>query len=88
MRLFSALSQRAFALLWAGRAISSVGDGIYLGALAWRVLETTGSAAANGVILICATLPTLLLLLVGGIAVDRLPRRTLLLLSDLLRGLD
>lgn len=87
MRLFSALSHRAFALLWAGRAISSVGDGIYLVALAWWVIETTGSAAANGVILICATLPTLLLLLVGGVAVDRLPRRTLLLLSDILRGL-
>lgn len=87
MRLFSALSHRAFALLWAGRAISSVGDGIYLVALAWWVIETTGSAAANAIILICATLPTLLLLLVGGVAVDRLPRRTLLLASDILRGL-
>lgn len=86
MRLFSALSHRSFALLWTGRAISSVGDGIYLVALAWWVIETTGSAAANGIILICATLPTLLLLLVGGVAVDRLPRRTLLLLSDVLRG--
>ncbi|MFI5271748.1 MAG: MFS transporter [Ktedonobacterales bacterium] len=87
MRLFAGLAQRPFALLWAGRSISALGDGIYLMALAWWVLETTGSAAANGIILICATLPTLLLLLLGGVVVDRLPRRTLLLLSDVLRGL-
>lgn len=87
MYLFSAFSHRPFALLWTGRTISSLGDGIYLVALAWWVIATTGSAAANGIILICATVPMLLLLLVGGVVVDRVPRRTLLLISDVARGL-
>lgn len=87
MRLLSALSHRSFALLWTGRTVSSLGDGIYLVALAWWVIETTGSAAANGVILIFATVPMLLLLLLGGVVVDRVPRRALLLASDLVRGL-
>lgn len=87
MRLFSALVHRPFALLWAGRSISSLGDGIYLVALAWWVIETTGSATANGIILICATVPTILLLLVGGVVVDRVPRRALLLISDTVCGL-
>ena len=33
LRLFSALSHRPFALLWVGRSISSIGDGVYLIAL-------------------------------------------------------
>lgn len=51
------------------------------------MLETTRSASANGLILICETLPLLLLLLVGGAVVDRMPRHRLLLLSDCVRGL-
>lgn len=87
MRLFSALRYRSFALLWLGRTISALGDGIFLVAVAWWVLETTASASANSLILICETLPLLLLLLVGGAVVDRMPRRWLLLLSDVVRGL-
>jgi MFS family permease len=74
VRLFSALAHRPFALLWAARLISSLGDGLYLVALEWWVLQTTGSAAANGLILICATMPLLLLLLVGGVVSDRVSR--------------
>ena len=87
MRLFAALKYRPFALLWLGRTVSSLGDGIFLVALAWFVLTTTGSASANGVILICETVPMLLLALVGGAMVDRVPRRSLLLTSDVVRGL-
>jgi DHA3 family tetracycline resistance protein-like MFS transporter len=86
VRLFSALAHRPFALLWAARLISSLGDGLYLVALAWWVLQTTGSAAANGLILICATMPLLLLLLVGGVVSDRISRRGLLVVSDMVRG--
>src|SRR5258708_25842122 len=85
--LLSALKHRPFALLWLGRTTSSLGDGIFLVALAWWVLATTGSASANGLILICETVPMLLLLLVGGAVVDRVPRRRLLLISDGVRGL-
>lgn len=87
MRLFAAFTHRPFAALWSGRTISSLGDGVYLIALAWWVIETTGSATANGIILICAIVPTLLLSLVGGVIVDRAPRRALLLISDVVRGL-
>lgn len=86
MRLFAALRYRPFALLWLGRTVSSLGDGIFLVALAWFVLTTTGSASANGVILICETVPMLLLTLIGGAMVDRVPRRGLLLTSDIVRG--
>lgn len=86
MTLLRALAHRPFALLWSGQTISRLGDSIYAIALAWWVLESTGSAAAMGTVLICANIPTLLFLLVGGVAVDRLPRLYVMLASDLLRG--
>lgn len=85
--VFRALSQRAFALLWSGQTISRLGDSLYMIALAWWVLVNTGSAAAMGLVLICSTVPMLFLLLLGGVAVDRLPRIRLMIASDILRGL-
>jgi DHA3 family tetracycline resistance protein-like MFS transporter len=86
MRSLSALHHRPFALLWAGRSVSSLGDAIYYVALTWWVIETTGSAAALGVVAVCSFAPMLLFVLVGGIAVDRFPRLWLMLASDLVRG--
>ncbi|MDQ2905368.1 MAG: MFS transporter [Ktedonobacteraceae bacterium] len=84
--VFRALSQRSFALLWSGQVISRLGDSLYIIALAWWVLQKTGSATAMGLVLICSTIPMLLFLLFGGVAVDRLPRIRLMLTSDLIRG--
>jgi hypothetical protein len=85
-RLFRALRHRPFALLWSGQSISRLGDGIYRVALAWWVLEHTGSAVAMGSVFVCSFTPMLLFLLVGGVAVDRFRRVDLLLASDLLSG--
>jgi MFS family permease len=81
-----ALGYRAFALLWSGQTISRLGDSLYQIALAWWVLERTGSAVVMGTVLICSFIPMLLFLLVGGVAGDRLPRLRVMIASDLLRG--
>src|ERR1051326_6982252 len=86
MSIFRALSNRSFALLWSGQTISRLGDSLYTIALAWWVLQKTGSAAVMGVVLICSMVPTALFLLIGGVVVDRLPRLRLMLASDLLSG--
>ncbi len=83
---FRALSNRSFALLWSGQTISRLGDSVYTIALAWWVLQQTGSATAMGAVLICSTIPMLFFLLFGGVAVDRFPRVRLMLASDLLRA--
>jgi DHA3 family tetracycline resistance protein-like MFS transporter len=72
--LVRSLGCRPFALLWTGQTVSRVGDSLYEIALAWWVLQHTGSPAAMATVLICAFTPMLLFLLVGGVAVDRLPR--------------
>ena len=86
-RLLRALAHGPFALLWSGQTISRLGDSLYRIALAWWVLEHTGSARAMGTVLICSFAPMLVFLLIGGVAVDRLPRLALMLGSDALSGL-
>jgi MFS family permease len=80
--ILRALRHRQFALLWTGQTISRTGDYLYQFALAWWVLETTGSATAMATVLICSFTPMILFLLVGGAAGDRLPRVPLMLASD------
>lgn len=87
MQLFSALRHRPFALLWSGQTISRLGDSLYRIALVWWVLEQTGSAAQMGWVTFFSLTPTILFLLIGGVAVDRFPRRAIMLLSDVLSGL-
>lgn len=84
--LLRALAGRAFALLWGGQALSRLGDGLFQVALAWWVLERSGSATAMASLLIAGLAPTLLLLLLGGVAGDRYPPVALMLGADLLRG--
>lgn len=85
--LFRAFANRPFMLLLAGQATSRVGDFLYQVALAWWVLTETGSPAAMGAILVFSFAPMLLFLLIGGVTVDRFPRVSVMLLSDLSRGL-
>jgi MFS family permease len=87
MTLLKALTVRSFALLWSGQQLSVLGDSIYRVALAWWVLEATGSAKAMSTIFIFASAPMLVFLLIGGVAVDRYSRARVMFLSDILRGL-
>lgn len=86
MNFLRSLKNPSFALLWSGQTISHLGDSCYTVALALWVLEKTGSATIMGLVLVCSTVPMLLLLLLGGVFVDRLPRLRVMLASDLLRA--
>lgn len=87
MTLLGSLRQRSFAWLWSGQTISRLGDSLYAVALAWWVLQATGSAAAMGTVLIFSYSPMVIFLLIGGVAVDRLPRLRVMFASDLASGL-
>jgi MFS family permease len=86
MAFLRSLKNRSFAFLWAGQTISRLGDSVYRLALAWWVLETTGSAVAMGGLFILFLVPSLVFALIGGLIVDRYPRVRLMFASDLLRG--
>ncbi|NSC23501.1 MFS transporter [Streptomyces albus subsp. chlorinus] len=76
---------RDFRVLFAGRALSLLGDAVVPAALALAVLRATGSTSALALVLGCAMVPKLVLLPVGGVLADRLRARTVALLTDLVR---
>jgi len=86
MNVLRSLKHRPFALLWTGQTTSRLGDNLYRIALAWWVLEKTGSATAMGTVLVLSQIPMLLFLLVGGVVVDRFPRIRIMFISDILSG--
>jgi MFS family permease len=67
-------------------AISLLGDGIYLVAIAWQVYELSDAPTALAVVGICLTVPQVALVLLGGAVTDRFERRLVLLTADVLRG--
>jgi MFS family permease len=80
--LFRGLQSRAFAALWAGQTISRLGDSVSTIAVAWLVLQLTGSAAAMGLVLAAHVVAFLAFSLAGGVLVDRLGRLPIMLASD------
>jgi MFS family permease len=74
-----------FMQLWAGQAISFVGDAVSMVALVILVVQLTGSASAVGGALVARLLPTFASPLFGVLA-DRLDRRIVLVTSDLVRA--
>ena len=77
-----ALKQRNFRLLFAARTISFFGTNLAPIAVAFAVLDLTGSATDVGSSFACWTLAQISTLLVGGVVADRLPRRLVMLSSD------
>ena len=80
------LEERPFRLLWIGRTTSSVGDAISGIALAFAVLEVANSAAALGLVFAVFTVSRVAFILAGGVWSDRLSRRRVMIVCDLIRG--
>ena len=87
MQLLRAARRGDFAVLVLARAISRLGDGIQAVALAWLVLQLTGSAAAMGLVLTAQLVPTIALVVFGGAIADRWSKIPLLVSSDLVRAI-
>lgn len=70
------LRDRNFRLLFIGRVVDQLGDAVSPAALTVAIVLATRSAAGLAVVLVCALLPKVALLPVGGVVIDRLgPRR-------------
>jgi DHA3 family tetracycline resistance protein-like MFS transporter len=79
------LRLRDFALLWTGMAISMVGDGVYVVAIAWQVYEISNRPSALALVGVAWSLPQVLLMLLSGALADRFNRRRLMIAGDLIR---
>ncbi|WP_025225924.1 MFS transporter [Fimbriimonas ginsengisoli] len=77
---------RAFRDLWLGQAISQMGDAFYFVAFMFMVKKVTGSDAMVGAVGALETLPFLLFGPYAGVLADRIDRRKIMLVSDVVSG--
>ena len=80
------LRDRQFAWYYASRVTNTMGNMMAGVALAFAVLDITGSASALGQVLAAATIPMVVFLLFGGVIADRFPRAVVLQLSNIASG--
>lgn len=80
------LHERSFALLLTGQASSIIGDAVAMIAIPFAILSMGGSVGEVGLVLGARAVPNALFLLVGGVWADRLPRRLVMLASDVVRA--
>ena len=84
--LLSPLRHRDFRVLWAGMAVSLLGDGIFLIAIAWESYALWNAPAALSIVGIGMAVPTVVFLLAGGIVSDRYDRRLVMMWADGVRA--
>ncbi len=80
------LRQRNYRLFFLATVTSAVGDAVGSIALAFAVLDLTGSAGDLGLVLGAEALALAIFVLLGGAFADRVPRRRLMVASDLVRA--
>ena len=82
---FEPLRERPFRLLWLGRTASSIGDSMVPVALAFAVLDL-GDASDLGLVLASFTVGRIAFIVAGGVWSDRLERRLVMLVADVVRA--
>jgi MFS family permease len=75
-----------FSLVWWGQVVSQMGDGVSKLALLWFVYSVTGSPLKTSVIGLLQTIPAIVLAPLIGVVVDRVPKKVLLIASDIVRA--
>jgi len=80
---FASLRYPNFRRWFAGQILSLAGTWMQAVAQGWLVYELTGSKLALGTISFAGSIPTLLLMLPAGVIADRVPKRKLLIWSQM-----
>lgn len=79
---FAALRHPNYRKWFVGQVLSLMGTWMQSVAQGWLVYQLTGSKFALGTIAFAGTLPTLFLMLPGGVVADRLPKRKLMIATQ------
>jgi MFS family permease len=85
MSTASLLRLPQFRRIFLAQTVSTLGDNIAPIAVAFAVLATRDSAIDLGLVLAARTLPLALFIVIGGAWADRLPRKSIMVVSDLVR---
>jgi len=85
-RLLLPLRHRDFRLLWTGQTVSSFGNNVQMVAMPFQLLDLGATPLQLGISVAINSATSVAFLLIGGAIADRLPRRTLIIASDLVGG--
>ena len=77
---------RPFLLLWIAQAATQIGGNMVIFGLTVIISESTGSTTAVSALILTFLLPAVLFSALAGVFVDRLDRRLVLILTNVLRG--
>ncbi|HSE34034.1 MAG TPA: MFS transporter [Pyrinomonadaceae bacterium] len=77
---------RSFRQLWLGQVVSQMGDWFDTIALYTIILNLTGSGRDVGLLLVARFVPSFLFGPLSGVVADRFSRRTIMIVSDVLRA--
>src|SRR5262245_60557643 len=80
-------NNQPFRRLWYGQIVSQLGDWFDSIALYALLQRLTGSAQVVGLLLVAQFLPSTIVGLWAGVIIDRLPRKLVMIATDLGRGL-
>lgn len=86
-RSFPALAHRNYQFYFVGQLTSLIGTWMQIVAQGWLVLQLTHSAFWVGAVTALGALPVLLFGLFAGVIVDRFPKKTLMLATQVCAGL-
>ncbi len=73
-------------LLWQGQSVSRLGSQMYFMAMMIWITDQVGSASLLGLMGMIGAIPALLFTSIGGTFADRFSRKTIIVFSDLLKG--
>lgn len=81
-RTFAALNYPNYRLWFAGQLVSLVGTWMQTTAQGFLVYQLTSSPVYLGIVAFAAGVPSWIFMLYGGVVADRIPRRTILLVTQ------
>lgn len=87
-RTFASLQNERFRILWFGTLFSFLGMQMQVIARGYLAFDLTGKNSALGLVMLSFGIPQLFLGLWGGVLADRLPKRTVLFVAQIIIALN
>lgn len=82
----SLFRNRNYANLWVGQTASIVGDALYHVAFYWLAYKLSPSPVIAGFVVFASSIPYLFFGLLGGVYADRMSRKRLMIVGDVIRA--
>ena len=80
------LKNRPFLFLWLAQAFTQIGGNMVIFGLTIIIADTTSSTTAVSALILTFLIPAVLFSALAGVFVDRLDRRLVLIITNVLRG--